>query len=230
MKKTTLIISLLAAFALNVSAQSRTNVYGLKLGPTLNWVTTASDVGKNNGTRLGFGASIFVDHYFSHHLAVSSGLTYNTFGLKYQFADYRHVTDFLEATVIDVDRKYKGSCVELPVKLKVNFDVVDSWKAFAEGGVAIALNLTAKAKDEFNYYGITHSDTDYHDVSDQYRLFQFALRFGLGAEYELNSKLSVFAQLSYGHGLTNMFTGVLEKQTGSNLKSNFIGLEIGALY
>ncbi len=230
MKKIALIISLVAVFALTANAQKGKYAYGLKLGPNLNWVTTTSDKGQNDGTRMGFGFGFFVDRLYTQHVALSSGLSYNVYGLKYQFTDYRLVNDFLEPAYIDVNRKFKGSFLEVPLKVKVKFDVMDSWKAFAEGGAALGINLTAKAKDNYNYYGLTHADDDFLDASDQYRRFQLALRFGLGAEYEITSKLSVFAQLCYGHGLTNVFTRTMERQTGSNLKTNYIGLEIGVIH
>ena len=63
----------------------------------------------------------------------------------------------------------------------------------------------------------------------QYRWFQTALIAGLGAEFQINRKFSVFAQLSYNHALNNTFTRDIEELTKGNLHTNFIGIEIGAM-
>ena len=54
--------------------------------------------------------------------------------------------------------------------------------------------------------------------------------FGLGGEYEINPKLSVFVQLSYHHTLSNAFTRALAVKTGSRLYNNFIGIEVGIMH
>jgi hypothetical protein len=54
--------------------------------------------------------------------------------------------------------------------------------------------------------------------------------FGVGAEYEINRTLSAFAQLTFDHSFSNAFVKSLEKQTGSILRNNFIGVEVGVLF
>jgi hypothetical protein len=54
--------------------------------------------------------------------------------------------------------------------------------------------------------------------------------FGLGAEYEINRNLSIFAQLTFDHAFSNAFVNVLEKQTGSILRNNYIGIEVGVMH
>ena len=54
--------------------------------------------------------------------------------------------------------------------------------------------------------------------------------FGLGAEYEINRNVSMFAQVTFDHAFSNALVRSLEKQTGSVIQNNFIGVEIGILY
>jgi hypothetical protein len=54
--------------------------------------------------------------------------------------------------------------------------------------------------------------------------------FGVGAEYEINRNLSAFVQLTFDHAFTNTFVKTLEQQTGSILRNNFIGLEVGVMH
>ena len=230
MKKIVLIVSLLALFSLNGIAQRGTRDFGLKIGPNFNWVGSSSTADKNLGTRLGFGLGAFVDNYFTDRMALSIGLNFNLTRLHYQFTDYRLVENFLTPSIVSVNRRFKGGYIELPVKVKVKFPVVDSWNAFAEAGGGIGVNLSARGKDVYDYYGISFGDSHYTDCSSDYRLLQFALHFGLGVEYELSSKIDLFAQLTSRNSLSNMFTRELKNLTGSNLKAYFIGIEIGIMY
>jgi hypothetical protein len=54
--------------------------------------------------------------------------------------------------------------------------------------------------------------------------------FGLGTEFEINRNLSAFAQLTFDHSFSNAFVSSLEKQTGSVLRNNYVGLEFGILF
>lgn len=230
MKRITLIISLVALFALNCNAQKGKVKYGLKFGPDLNWASSASSEGKNNGVGIGLRVGAFFDRYYNDRIAVSWGLDYKIGRMKYQFTDYRRMQNFLEPTVVTANRTFSGSWVEVPLKLKMRIDIDDDWKVIAEGGAGLGVSLKAKGKDTYEYLGNSYSDTEFTDCSDQYRLIQAALHFGLGTEYELNSTLNVFAQFTYSHGLLNMFTRELQEQTGSDLKSHAIGLEVGILF
>lgn len=230
MKKIALIVSLLALFSLNGIAQKGTRDIGLKIGPCFNWVGSSSTADKNLGTKLGFGLGAFVDNYFSDNLALSIGLNFNLTRLHYQFNDYRLVENFLTPSVVSVSRRFKGAYIELPVKVKVKFPIEDSWNAFAEAGGGVGVNLFSRGKDIYDYYGISFADSHYTDCSSDYRLLQFALHFGLGAEYELSSRTNVFAQLTSRNSLSNMFTSELKNLTGSNMKAYYIGIEIGVLY
>jgi|GEM_PF-2635654 len=231
MKRILLIISCVAFFALQANAQKGTNVFGLRIGPSMNWINSASDEAQNKGAHFGFSAGILIDHYFMQNFALSTGVNYNVMRMNYQFVDYRSLSNFLESTNIPVYRKFMGSFVEIPLKIKGSMEVYDSWKAYAEGGVGLGVNLTAKGKDSYEYLGsISYSDNSYVDVSDEYRLFQLGLNFGIGAVYDITSQLSAFAQVTYHHGLSNMFTKSMKEQTGSDIKPNFLVFEIGIMH
>jgi len=85
-------------------------------------------------------------------------------------------------------------------------------------------------KDEFAFYWVSYSGQTYEDYTHQYRLLQASMIFGLGAEYEINRKFSVFAQLTFDHSFSNAFVSSLEKQTKSIINNNFIGIEVGIMH
>lgn len=203
--------------------------FGFKLGPSLGWVGSTTTAGSPNGARVGLNFGVFTDQYFNDNLALSIGVNYDFVRMSYNFTDRRLVPNFLEESNVMVNREFKGSYIEVPLKMKGKFEVVESLNLYGEAGVGIAVNLGAKGKDNYSYYGINYEDATYQDYSYEYNLFQGSLHFGIGADYEISSGLSVFAQLSYRHALWNTFNQTLYKATNSSLRHNFIGLEFGIL-
>lgn len=231
MKKITLIISMVALFSLQGFSQAGTYSFGLKLGPTFDWASSASTAASNQGMKTGFTLGIIVDHYYTDHIALSTGLNYNYWRGQYRFTDSRMIPDFLEEVPLNpVDRRVRATYFEVPLKIKVKAEVIDGWKAFAEAGAGVSLNTMDKTKDEYKFYWVNHTGKSYTDAYFyQYRWLQAALNFGIGTEYQINKKFGVFAQISFNHALTNTFTRDMEQLTGSDLKTNFFGLEVGII-
>ena len=231
MKKTLLIISLVACFAMASHAQDRPLRLGLKVGPNIGWASSGSTVtdGKK-GARPGFGLGFVVDYHFTENIALTSGLNFNYLSMAYQFQDYREVEDFLVDALVMVDRRVRTSYFEIPLMVRAEMEVADSWSAYVEAGVGLGLNASAKAKDKYNFYWVDYADEKFANYSYQYRLLQATLCVALGAEYEINSNFSLFAQLSLDHSFSNAFTSLMQKQTGSIVRQNYIGLEIGFMH
>ena len=230
MKKIALIISMVALFAGAGNAQQRTFNYGLKLGPNVGWAAPGSTASDGGHARLGFALGGIVDINYTNHFGLSTGLNLNFMKMDYQFTDFRMATDFIEEVKVPVDRRFKGTYLELPIKIKAKADVADSWKAFVEAGLGFSYNLADKGKDTYNDpFGHPYKDEKYKDYSYQYRLIQTALNFGIGAQYEISHNLNVFAQLTFNHALSNTFTRDIKEQSGSIIRTNFIGLEIGII-
>lgn len=230
MKRIALIFSMVALFSLQGVSQRGSNSFGLKIGPSVDWASTVSTASSNEGPRLGFTMGCIIDHYYTQHIAFSSGVNFIQWRGHYQFTDLRHIDDFLEEVPLSVDRRVQASYIEVPLKFKVKAEVVEGWKAFAEAGVGLSLNWSDKTRDEYDFYWVSVSDKTFSEsYYYEYRWLQAALNFGVGAEYQINRKFGVFAQLSFNHALTNTFTKDMEQLTGSNLQTNFIGLEVGLM-
>lgn len=231
MKKIVLIISLLAICSLNVNAQERTFNVGLKIGPNWAWANSPSEeAGKSLGAKTGFSTGVFFDSYFTNNFAFSTGVNFNILSMNYQFTDLRQLPNYIEPTNITVDRLFSGTYFEVPLKLKMTFDVADGVSVFADAGIGIELNLSDKAKDTYTFNGIEYKDSDYVNVTDEYRRFQIAMKFDVGGAYQITNYFSVFAQLCFHHSFSNMFTREMREATGVNLKANFIGLEVGIMH
>ena len=230
MRRILLIISLVSAFVVGANAQARNVRLGIKLGPTIDWASSGSTAATNDGIRLGGNLGLVYDHYFTDNIAISSGVNFNFLRLKYTFSDCRRVEDFLEETDVTVARKLNATNIEIPLKVKFGYDVVDSFRAYAEVGAGLSINCKDYGKDSYSFYWVSSEGTDYIDCTNQYRLLQLSMVFGLGTEYEINRNLSAFAQLTFDHAFSNAFVNSLEKQTGTLLRNNYVGIEVGILY
>ena len=67
MKKNLLIIGLLLAMSLGVSAQNTGFAFGLKLGPGFDWVGSTTGAAKSEGVRTGFGVGLVAEYYFAEN-------------------------------------------------------------------------------------------------------------------------------------------------------------------
>ena len=230
MRRILLIISLVSAFIVGADAQTGNVRLGFKLGPTIDWASSGSTAATNDGIWLGGNLGLVCDYYFTDNVAVSSGVNFNLLRLKYTFIDYRRAEDFLEETNISVSRRLNATNIEIPLKAKFRVDIMDSFKAYAEAGAGLSLNCKDYGKDSYAFYWTSYEGQNYVDCTNQYRPLQLSMIFGLGAEYEINRNLSIFAQLTFDHAFSNAFVNSLEKQTGSILRNNYIGVEVGVMH
>lgn len=232
MKKIALIISLVAVISLQGFSQTRTNSFGIKFGPTFDWASSSSTASSNSGTRMGFNVGGVYDYNLSDNFAISSGINVKFWRGHYLFKDTRPIPNFLVNDTVAVERFVRTTYVTVPIKAKVKVNIIDGLKAFAEAGVDLGVNVGTKAKDNFKYtWAPLYEDDDFvEDYADQYRLLQAALDFGLGAEYEINNQFSAFAQVSFNHALTNSFKRSLAKETGSDIKTNYLSIEVGIMF
>ena len=230
MKKISLIISFVVLFAVGGMAQIGDFRIGLKVGPSFDWASPGSAQTTNDGMGIGLVSGLVVDYYFTENVAVSSGLNLNLLRMKYTFTDRRWIGEVLEETDLLVSRRLKATNLEIPIKIKMKFDVTDSFGAYVEAGGGLSINVKDFGKDSYSYYWISSEGESYEDCTNQYRPLQASMIFGLGAEYELNKNLSAFAQLTFDHSFSNALVSSLAKQTGSIIRNNFIGVEVGILY
>ena len=231
MKKATLIISLVAVLSLQSFAQSKTNSFGIKFGPTFDWASSGSTASSNEGMRMGFVVGGVYDYNLNNYFALSSGINVNFWRGHYQFSDYRNISNFLEKMQIKADRRVRSTYVTIPLAAKAKVHIIDGLKAFAIVGADLGVNVDTKAKDKYDLYWVTYTDDTFSDeYAEQYRWLQAALDFGLGAEYQINKQFSAFAQLSFNHALTNSFNRAMARETESDIKTNFIGIEVGIMY
>ena len=121
MKKNLLVIGLMLAMSLTVSAQNQGFAFGIKLGPNFGW--TGSTTAQSLGSRTGFDVGVVGEYYFADNYAIVSGVNVSFLGGHYLFDNAHIVTDslnpdgFLE--MYGVDRTFKSTIYEIPLMLKM---------------------------------------------------------------------------------------------------------------
>lgn len=221
MKKFLLLISLAIFLATGVYAQNgRTFRIGLTASPSVSWFTPETRYFVSEGNRIGFSYGLIGDFLLSDYYAISTGLNISHFGGKLSFNDRK----LQEITT--VERTYKLQYLELPVTIKLSTPEIGYFTYFGRFGFAPGVNLSAKANDSFV---VGNAYTEEVDIKGQTPLLRAALIVGLGAEYSLGGRLSLFGGLTYNNGFTNNLKGeVLDVKPSAN--ASFVMLNLGVMF
>lgn len=182
MKKVLLAATAIFTFGL---ATAQDISYGAKAG--LNMSTLTGDV-EDAKSIFGFHVGGFVEIKISEKFAIQPELLYSTQGAKFEFQE-----DF-EGTLVKVSETLNLGYLNIPIMAKYYV----SEKFNIQAGPQIGLNLSAKAKAEASFDGISFSETV--DIKDEVEALDLGFNFGLG--YNITEKL--FLEGRYNIGLSNI--------------------------
>jgi hypothetical protein len=223
-----LLIAIILLFSsLSLPAQFKDFVCGLKLGANMQWVDSDEPTLANKGLKMGYNWGFAAEYYFVENYAIASGFTVDFLRNRYSFSDRRSKdgTNFFD---VNVNRLLRGTYFEIPLKIKMKTDRFGKCCFFAEVGYGFGVKLNAMAKDSYNINGVVVMDDDFIDVDEQYKWYRSALILNAGTEYTLNGSTKLFANLVYNRGFSNLYVDVHQK--GVDLKTNFVGLELGLIF
>lgn len=221
MKKFPVLLLLLLFFADGISAQNdRPFRIGLTVSPNISWFMPETRDFLSEGPRTGFTYGVVSDFRLGAFYAVSTGLNISYFGGKLSFDDRKF------DQVTEIERTYQLQYLELPLAIKLHTSEIGYFTYYGRFGFAPGVNLKAKAEDHFiagNAY------TEEVDIKGQTPLLRAALIIGLGAEYSLGGRMSLFGGLTYNNGFTNNIKGeVLGVKPSAN--ANFVMLNLGVMF
>ena len=250
MKKSLLIVGLMLAMSLTVSAQNNGFAFGIKLGPNFGW--TGSTTAESLGARTGFDVGVVGEYYFADNYAIVSGVNVSFLGGHYLFDNAHIVSDslnpdgFLE--MYGVDRLYKSTIYEIPLMLKMVTNEFGDipLRAYLEvgGGIGLAAKKVS-VKDAIPAEGIATPDT-WSVTNKEFSNLSASLKIGAGAQYALDESTRLFAGVYFSHDFINMinyispdYCGNYYDAEGNNIGDrdpklkvlqNRIGLEVGVLF
>ena len=231
MKTKLLIISTLLFLSVSVSAQYKEYVFGLKMGPSWNWMSSGNQSVSNNQTLVSFNYGLSVERYLSEKFAISSGLTMNHVRGDYDFRAKRSILESVMPEYdVNVTRSLKATYLCIPVLFKAKIVELGDFDCFVTGGLDFGLRLKAEAKDDYLIGVYYHHDQDYADVKKEYKQLHASFDLGLGTEYQVWKSFKVFGQFVYNRAITNLTSFDYSKDKGPVLLPNYFAFEFGILF
>lgn len=252
MKKSLLIVGLMLAMSLTMSAQESVFAFGFKFGPSFDWTGSKTSTALNQGVKTGFDLGVVAEYYFAENYAIVTGVNVDFLRGQYNYEDMRNIsaidtiTDYQLGTV---GRQFKSTVYEIPLMLKMVTPELGNLplRAFAQVGGAFGYTQRVKVQDTFTLGDI--NDDEYRVTDGEYNPFHASLRIGAGAEYALIESTRVFAGIYFSHDFLNNISsggqGLLnsnyrkyyngdknlgEREHDLSLLQNRIGIEFGILF
>ena len=205
-------------------AQSQKNfTFGLTASPSIGWFKSGTTDYSSEGSVIGFTYGLVGDFHLGSFYAVSTGLNISSFGGKLGFRDR-----IVGQGDLDLERLYRVRYLELPVTIKLHTQQIGYFTYYGRFGFAPGVNLKSTAKDTFvvgNIYTV-----EYDNKRDT-PLLRTALVVGLGTEYSLGGRMSIFGGLTYNNGFTNNLK-TRNQLTGRrpSANANYVMLNLGILF
>lgn len=242
MKKNLLIIGLLLAMSLGVSAQNTGFAFGLKLGPGFDWTGSTTGAAKSEGVRTGFGVGLVAEYYFAENYAITTGVNVNMNRGHYSF-DNAHLDSVAGIVTFPVDRYYKSTVYEIPLMLKMVTNELGNLplRVYAQVGAGFGYAQKVKVKDSYEDF---NGDT-YIASNKEYSNFRTSLKIGAGAQYALDESTRVFLGVYFSHDFINNINSIApnhykfyfdgdekvgERDPKLNVLQNRVGIEAGVLF
>jgi opacity protein-like surface antigen len=225
----------------------RTFRFSLFLGPTINSLKPTAessenyDITKEKGN-IGFSFGLGADYNINERYTVYSGLgmdwrggTLNTVkSASFASAGINDSAKYLKSALV----KYRMQYLTIPLGLKMKAAQFDKIKIYAQTGLDLGLLLSQKGDYTFQF-----NDTITPSVSKtKQKLGGYATVvpinlgwcIGVGAEYDLNDKNSVYGAILYRNGFVDATTpktndaGV--RFSDGNIRSNSVMIRIGYFF
>jgi hypothetical protein len=208
--------ALLLFVGTSLSAQS----FAVKGGLNLANVSISDDSGIieddifETDIRTTFHLGLMADFPLGNVLSFQTGLIYQNRGFKSEFSET------FPGETFSSEGSLKLSYLDIPLSIKANFEL-GGVTAYVYGGGYLGVGITGESESKTTIGGITETETeDVEFGSDDgpKRLDYGAL---VGAGVELNS---VFVELSYGLGLSNLID---EDSDDFSMNNRLLSLSLG---
>ncbi len=200
-KNKILLISLLGILTIQCYAQDNSFRFGIKAAPNFAWIAPDTEGYENDGSVIGFSTGFVTEIAFTDNYGFKTGLNFDYLNGKLKFP---FVSDSDTGTM---SRKYNLRYLELPLTIKMRTNKFGDMAYFGEIGVGTAFNVRAKSKDDFQNELTGNSLQSEKDISDEITLMKESVIMGAGAEYFIDESTSLFLELTFNAGLTNILKG-----------------------
>ena len=194
--------------------ESFAQTIGIKGGLNLSNMFMEADGDKEDlKMNPGFHIGGIVDFQFTDLLSLETGLLLDTKGFKFKE----------EGSGYSYQEKLNLFYLDIPVVLKVSFDVGSNVKIYGAAGPYIGVGLTGKSKSEYVDQGNEGSDEEKikwgNSDDDHLKRLDYGLEFSAAVEIK-----AILIGISYDLGLANAFTS---SDYDVKIKNRVIRVSIG---
>jgi hypothetical protein len=226
-------VILLAFFAIQVHAQYKPVIFGLRVGTNIGWINPDADEYVSEGIRMGFTWGFIGEFYLMENYAILTGFNMNFNGGKLEYPAMMSVPsgDTSMMAAGQLLRTYHLKYLQIPLCLKMKSEISDKFTIFGKIGLGTAFSLGAKADDEFSYTGGTESDSK-KNINDDIALMRESLIVGGGVEFKLKESTALIVELTYDNMFNDMLTGDNPATPGDEPKGmhNFVEIGVGIVF
>lgn len=224
MKKLLILLVSVCLITTGLYAQGeRTFRFGITASPSVAWLQSETGDYVSEGGLLGFTYGVIGDVRMGDFYSISTGINISHFGGKLGFIDR-----LPNVGIISLEREYRVRYLELPLTVKLHTREIGYFTYVGRLGFAPGFNLKSTATDTY-VSGSTY--TVEYDNKGNTPLLRAALIVGLGIEYSLGGRTSLFGGFTYNNGFTN---AIKERNDVSGVRpsanANYVMLNLGILF
>ncbi len=250
-KKSILICAIIALTSLNTRAEDKKEpfvsktIFGLKGGANFTAFKPDSRNIEKNGIQLGNSYGIMVDYLFQPNYAFSSEFLISTINGSFKFKNsLTYKKDTGTYPVLQPIYDYNLRFLQIPLSFKLRTNEIGYLKYYVQFGVAPCFLIASKAtinRNEAN--GMPWNEDDRKNIKtnsdseefyeplefdDNMRFFNLPIQIGGGLEYNLSKNTSIYSNLRYENGFSNILSN--KKGDETILLSKNVSFSLGVLF
>ena len=215
--KQTFIFLLLLCSGTIFAQSSSSPYYGFRLGltahPTIGWVKP--QIGKSDGVSLGFSYGLLADFNFTQNYSFATGLTISTINGRSKEVS---TTSSQPPAQTELQLKYKLQYIEIPLTLKLKTVKINDVRWYGQFGLSNDFRI--RTQQELNGEPVNDDD-----MLDDIKFYRSGLIIGAGAEFDVNSSMSLTTGLTFNNGFTH-----ITSDKNNRIRNHYIGINFGVFF
>ena len=233
MRRTLLVTFLFLVFTGTGISQVKPFRFGVRVAPSLAWLSPDSKDYNNEATPLGFSWGFMADITLTENYFIRTGFSMDYLNGKLSYP-HQVLVDEVTSTYAagTLYRKYNLRYLELPLVLKMRTNQFGKTAFFGEIGFGASMNLKARGQDEFRPEDGSAAQESEGDIKDDIKFFKASMIVAAGLEYFIDESTSIITSVSFNNGLTNILDGKNDIDASVTERANmyYFQLNIGILF
>ena len=225
MKHRILLLTFILLFGFQTFAQLKPFRFGVKAAPNIAWISPDTEAYENDGSVLGFSWGFQADITLMEHYFLKTGFNF----------DYLNGKLILPFKINDsvsgsLHRKYNLRYLEIPLTFKMRTNQFGKFAIYGNIGFGAAFKIRARSQDELYNNNEELVLSEDKDISDDLTLLRGSVIVGLGTEFFVDKSTSIFLDITYNNGLSNILKDNENTIGVDKAYLHFFQLNIGVMF